>query len=92
MSTMVGTNNGFEIADVDLELRGPGDMSGTQQSGVLDLLLADLSKDQEVLEEARSIAQKIIVRDPYLSHPLNVFLKSHLLKMKKSSINWAYIS
>ena len=92
MSTMVGTNNGFEIADVDLELRGPGDMSGTQQSGVLDLLLADLSKDQKVLEEARSIAQKIIIRDPYLSHPLNVFLKSHLLKMKKSSINWAYIS
>jgi len=92
MDTMVRTNNGFEIADVDLKLRGPGDMSGTQQSGVLDLLLADLIKDQDVLAEARHIAERIIERDPQLQAPVNRVLVDHLQRMKKSHINWAYIS
>jgi len=92
LDTMVRTNNGFEIADVDLNLRGPGDMSGTQQSGVLDLLLADLTKDQDILTEARSIAERIIERDPELQAPVNHVLVAHLQKMKKSHINWAYIS
>jgi ATP-dependent DNA helicase RecG len=92
MDTMVRTNNGFEIADVDLNLRGPGDMSGTQQSGVLDLLLADLTKDQDILTEARNIAERIIERDPQLTAPINLPLVAHLQRMKKSHINWAYIS
>ena len=92
METMVRTNNGFEIADVDLNLRGPGDMSGTQQSGVLDLLLADLTKDQNILAEARQIAERIIERDPQLKEPVNQSLVEHLKRMKKSDINWAYIS
>lgn len=92
METMVRTTNGFEIADVDLNLRGPGDMSGTQQSGVLDLLLADLVKDQHILAEARDIAERIITKDPELAAPVNQVLLMHLRKMKKSHINWAYIS
>jgi ATP-dependent DNA helicase RecG len=92
METMVRTTNGFEIADVDLNLRGPGDMSGTQQSGVLDLLLADLVKDQDILTEARDIAERIITKDPQLAAPVNQVLVAHLQKMKKSHINWAYIS
>src|SRR5690606_11374381 len=54
LETMVQTNDGFEIAEVDLELRGPGDISGTQQSGVLDMKIADLAKDQQILAEARN--------------------------------------
>ncbi len=55
LETMCRTNNGFEIAEVDLELRGPGDLTGTQQSGVMDLLIADLAKDGAILKEARAL-------------------------------------
>ena len=92
LETMVRTNNGFEIADVDLRLRGPGDLSGTQQSGVLDLLIADLSKDGPILKEARYLAEQIIDRDPDLAHPANAFLKRHISSLKKTVVNWGRIS
>ena len=62
LETMVRTNNGFEIADIDLKLRGPGDLMGTQQSGVLDLLIADLAKDGRILSETRAAAQQLAQR------------------------------
>jgi hypothetical protein len=64
LETMVRTNNGFEIADVDLQLRGPGDLTGTQQSGVMDLMIADLAKDGAILAAARESAQAISWKIP----------------------------
>src|SRR5437868_5117259 len=64
MDTMVRTNNGFEIADTDLKLRGPGDLMGTQQSGLLDLMIADLGKDGVILQQARLEATAILDQDP----------------------------
>lgn len=75
LETMVRTNNGFEISEIDLELRGPGDLSGTQQSGVLDLKLADLVKDQQILQEARNTVIDIFQQDPLLTLPENALLK-----------------
>ncbi|MDB5019729.1 MAG: ATP-dependent helicase RecG, partial [Pedobacter sp.] len=71
LETMVKTNNGFEISEIDLQLRGPGDIQGTQQSGVLDLKLADLAKDQVILQEARNTVIEIFHEDPTLSLPQN---------------------
>lgn len=92
IETMVRTNNGFEIADVDLKIRGPGDLMGTQQSGVLDLLLADLATDGKILEEARICAEKIIDTDPRLDNSNYAMLKRHILSLKKNSVNWGRIS
>lgn len=92
METMVRTTNGFEIADVDLKLRGPGDLSGTQQSGVLDMKLANLALDGHILAEAREAASKILERDPFLNHELNFILKQNLGKMKKNRFDWSLIS
>jgi ATP-dependent DNA helicase RecG len=92
MQTMVKTNNGFEIAEVDLALRGPGEMSGTQQSGVLDLLIADISRDSHILKEARVLADRIIERDPNLEHESNIPLKRHIASLRKSTVNWGRIS
>ena len=66
IKTMVDTNNGFEIAETDLSLRGPGDLMGTQQSGVLDLLIADLGKDGKLLQHARTVASQVLEQDPEL--------------------------
>ena len=92
LETMVRTNNGFEIADVDLKLRGPGDMSGTQQSGVLDLLLADLSQDAEILKHAREAAKSILETDPNLELEENKNIRQHIASLKKTSLNWSRIS
>jgi len=92
MSTMVKTNNGFEIADTDLKLRGPGDLMGTQQSGVLDLLIADLGKDGDILLKARENAAEILDKDPELKEPKHQSIKNHLSSLKKSVVNWAKIS
>lgn len=92
METMVRTTNGFEIADVDLKLRGPGDLSGTQQSGVLDMKLANLALDGHILAEAREAASKILERDPFLDHELNFILKQNLSKMKQNRFDWSLIS
>ncbi len=92
MATMVRTNNGFEIADTDLKLRGPGDLMGTQQSGLLDLLIADLGKDQQILLQAREAATEILKNDPELKNSEHQPIKNHLSSLKKTVVNWAKIS
>ena len=83
LETMVKTNNGFEISEIDLQLRGPGDISGTQQSGVLDLKLADLATDQLILQEARNTIIEILKEDPMLEDPKNSLLKTYLVKRSR---------
>lgn len=78
LNTMVKTNNGFEISEIDLQLRGPGDITGTQQSGVLELKVANLAKDQVILQEARNTVIEIFERDPMVSLPENSLLKTYL--------------
>ena len=92
IKTMVDTNNGFEIAETDLSIRGPGDLMGTQQSGALDLLIADLGKDGKLLQHARSVASQILEQDPELAKPENMVIKAQIESMRKSSINWSRIS
>ena len=86
IETMVRTNDGFEIAETDLELRGPGDVMGTQQSGIADLLVSDLAKDGPILQVAREAAKKILEEDPNLDLPQNKPIKNQLLSLKKSTV------
>lgn len=92
LQTMVKTNNGFEIAEIDLQLRGPGDLQGTQQSGVLDLHIADLAKDQKILIEARNTAQEILDEDPLLNHPQYDALKKYMSASSRLRESWERIS
>ena len=92
LETMVRTNDGFEIADVDLKLRGPGDLMGTQQSGVTDLLIADLSKDAPILTLARDAAMQLLAQDPTLSLPENAPVLRQVKQQKKTAVNWSRIS
>jgi ATP-dependent DNA helicase RecG len=92
IETMVRTNNGFEIADVDLRLRGPGDLEGTQQSGVLDLRLADISRDQKILQAARETAAEILAQDPELSRPEHLPTRQQLQRQRKQQKGWGQIS
>lgn len=92
LQTMVATSDGFEIAEVDLKLRGPGDLMGTQQSGVLQMKIADLIKDSDLLKKAREIALDLIKLDPALSLPKNkVILEAYKALVKHKNI-WNYIS
>lgn len=91
LGTMVHTNDGFEIAETDLKLRGPGDIAGTQQSGILDLKLADLSTDQALLQEARNSVIEIFKQDPTLSKPAHILLRQFLAP-KNKGISWDKIS
>ena len=92
LETMVGTNDGFEIAEVDLRLRGPGDIMGTQQSGVLNLKIADIIKDNDILQLARHHAKSILKIDPSLTLSENqVFLHTYKQLGKYKNI-WNYIS
>lgn len=91
LETMVRTNDGFEIAEVDLELRGPGDISGTQQSGVLDMKIADLAKDQKILAEARNSVIEIFKTDSNLALPENQILLNYL-NQRNTGISWDKIS
>ena len=92
METMVRTNDGFEIAEVDLKLRGPGNLMGTQQSGVLNLQIADIVKDKEILSLARAHAMKVINNDPALEKQEHIVLKSVYLELTKKKNIWNYIS
>lgn len=92
IDTLCETNNGFDIADVDLKLRGPGDLTGTQQSGIMDLLLADLAKDGAVLKAAREAAEAILQEDPDLILPKNEPIRSHIDSLRKEETNWSRIS
>jgi len=91
MGTMVATTDGFEIAEVDLQLRGPGDLMGTQQSGILDLKIADLSKDGELVILARESAIKLIDNDPNLLLSENAFLREKVITLLKERPNWGKI-
>lgn len=88
---MCSTNDGFKIAEKDLEIRGPGDIEGTRQSGLLNFKLANLIEDKNILEASRIAAQKIIEEDPSLSHPDNASLKNYL-SIKKGKTVWSKIS
>jgi len=92
LETMVRTNDGFEIAEVDLRLRGPGDIMGTQQSGVLDLKIADIIKDNDILKLARHYAIKILKNDPSLGNPKNKLLLLTYKQLSKYKNIWNYIS
>ncbi len=92
LETMVRTNNGFEIANTDLSLRGPGDLMGTQQSGVLDLLIADIAKDGKILQIARESAKSILEDDPELTKDQNSNIKNHIATLRRDAVNWSRIS
>ena len=92
IATLVKTNNGFEIAETDLSMRGPGDLLGTKQSGLLDLLIADLGKDGELLKQARDKASEILQDDPELIKVENKVIRVQIDSMRKSVVNWSRIS
>jgi ATP-dependent DNA helicase RecG len=92
METMTSTNDGFEIAEVDLKLRGPGDIMGTQQSGVLNLQIADLVKDRDILQIARHHAIKILKEDSAMARPENAAMRHAFMEMTKKKNIWNYIS
>ncbi|MEM1135638.1 MAG: ATP-dependent DNA helicase RecG [Bacteroidota bacterium] len=92
IKTMTEANNGFEIADVDLKLRGPGDITGTQQSGIINLKFADIARDGKIIQEARALAREILEEDAQLSLEKNKILKTQLDKINKTPSNWSRIS
>ena len=93
LEIMVRTNDGFEIAEADLKLRGPGDLEGTQQSGVaFDLKISDIARDGQLLQYVRQIAQKIVDADPSSNLLQNDVLWQRLRALRKSNVNWASIS
>jgi ATP-dependent DNA helicase RecG len=92
IATMVGTSDGFEIAEADLKLRGPGDIDGTQQSGVVDLKLSDLTKDGKILALAREAAQRILDNDAQLKKPEHFCIRHFLIKQKMNKGDWSDIS
>lgn len=92
MRTMVETNDGFKIAEVDLKLRGPGDLEGTQQSGLMGLRIADITADAELLQQARVVASEILEKDPKLEQPQNKLLVELLNKELKDQVNWSRIA
>lgn len=91
IETMCRTNDGFEIAEVDLQLRGPGDITGTRQSGLMDLLISNLSQDTEILKAARISAEGILQQDPDLLQPVNLPIRTHLATIRKEETNWSRI-
>lgn len=93
INIMVESNDGFEIAEADLKLRGPGDLEGTQQSGIpFNLKIANLSKDGDILQAAREMAQKVLEDDPQLEKTENFILRKQLQKLSGNRYNWGLIS
>ena len=92
LETMVRTNDGFEIAEVDLRLRGPGDLMGTQQSGILNLKIADIVKDNDILKTARWYALKILKEDPSLEKQEHLVIRHTYAQLVKHKNIWNYIS
>jgi len=92
LSTMVRTNNGFEIAEVDMRLRGPGDIEGLRQSGLLDLRLANIVQDENILRAARVKCSAILDEDPKLELEKNSRLKKYILDNKHLFLSWGRIS
>ena len=90
---MCDTNDGFRIAEADLKLRGPGDLEGTQQSGMgLDLKIADIARDGQLVQMARDEAQLIVDDDPTCTSDKNLILWNRLRQLRKTNINWGVIS
>ena len=90
---MVQTNDGFEIAEADLKLRGPGDLEGTQQSGVaFDLKIADIARDGQLLQFVRGIAERLLDEDPEGIRPENEVVWRQLKELRRKNVNWAVIS
>jgi ATP-dependent DNA helicase RecG len=92
LKTMTESTDGFLIAETDLRLRGPGDMAGTQQSGVLDLKIANLLRDEKILKYARDLAEEILEKDPTLKLPKNHILNITLEAINKNQPDWGAIS
>ncbi len=92
ISTIVQTTDGFEIAETDMKLRGPGDLQGTQQSGMLELNIADLIRDEALLKSARNYAFRILENDPELQKQENYRLNKRLKELNRSTFNWSVIS
>jgi ATP-dependent DNA helicase RecG len=92
METMVQSNDGFEISEVDLQLRGPGDLMGTQQSGVLDLKISNLARDGQIVTLAREAAKKLLEEDPQLLLPIHQSLKEAIRIILKKKPNWGRIA
>jgi len=93
MEIMTRTNDGFEIAEADMKMRGPGDLEGTQQSGLpFDLKIANLTRDSQILQLGRNIAQDILEQDPLLKEPQNQILVRQLKRLARAKINWGMIS
>ncbi len=92
LDAMVSTNDGFEIANFDLQLRGPGDIQGTQQSGMLDFKIADIAKDEALVAYTRKLAMQILADDPGLQRPEHRRLADHVSKLFKDTMNWSVIS
>ena len=92
IQSMVRTQDGFELAEVDLKLRGPGDLMGTQQSGILQLRIADLNQDGELLAKVRAVAIKLVMDDPALTKVNNKPIADTLLLLQSGKGIWKYIS
>jgi len=92
INALVNSSDGFEIANIDLKLRGPGNMMGTEQSGVLDLKFTDLTKDSDIISQTRFLAKKIIKDDPELKKQTNKAIFLHIKKNKNNNINWSRVS
>ena len=91
IGAMVRSSDGFKIANIDLKMRGPGNMMGTKQSGLPELRFTNLAEDQSVVMETRKIAKDIIKNDPKLSLKQNNPIKKHLKNNIKSNINWSRV-
>ncbi|MGP1445970.1 MAG: ATP-dependent DNA helicase RecG [Candidatus Limimorpha sp.] len=91
MKTMCSTNDGFEIAEVDLELRGPGETGGTRQSGQVAMLIGDLQKDGELIQHTRAVASDLLDEDPYLIKPENRLLREHYKELFAQTFDWSQI-
>jgi ATP-dependent DNA helicase RecG len=92
LETMVRTSDGFEISEQDLKIRGPGDVMGTQQSGVLDFKLADLARDGQIVQLSKNDVDQILKEDVNLSAPENQIVKKELIRIMKLKPNWSNIS
>ena len=92
LETMVRTSDGFEISEQDLKIRGPGDVMGTQQSGVLDFKLADLARDGQIVQLSKNDVDQILKEDVNLSTAENQIVKKELIRQMKLKPNWSNIS
>jgi ATP-dependent DNA helicase RecG len=92
IATMVRTTNGFDIAEADLKLRGPGDIQGTQQSGILDFKLLNISQDRAIMDTARKIAERIIESDPGLERDIHENMRLHIQRIRQKQKDWGRVS